>query len=479
MASLDSTINTLSQHVEELMDLIAKYKGLPPSTNKQQHQYLAESVQLKIQSVDDELAYVRYEIDDFPYVDDTQKHTDLQTYDRLKNQFNDARKTFRRCQVDSRKRAGQIRHELFGDVNDRIKSNQSLADNEQKSGVVNKAEDVTSIMRQLHRMAEAESIVSAINLQELESSTKSLEQLNLRYSGFNLLLQGSKQLINHLEQADKWDRIYMLASLGFLFLVLCWIIWRRILKAPVLLILSSFKFVLKIGRVFGITFQKPAKAVLKKKTDIITESVVEAVTSITKVSEADVKSITSIISAVVSGGAAAVVDDQAAEPIVEPNQVDDQSSVTVKSEEIVIKKEDNNAAQNNNENKKEEEIVKDQPFENAVEEESIKQAEKEDVVENKSEDKPSIDTDNQKELNKEDEDDEFFSAEEGYSQEEEEGEKDDNTDTNDKHIQKQNEQKTINIEKQDIPIQQQPDPSANVDERQQETQSPENFRDEL
>lgn len=117
-----------------------------------------------------------------------------------------------------------------------------------RSQLVDKAEDVTAVMRQLHKMAQTEAMVSSINLEELEQSTVSLQQLNMKYSGFNLLLTGSKQLIRHLEQADKWDRIYMLASLGFLFLVLLWIIWRRILKAPTILVVSTFKLLFSIGK---------------------------------------------------------------------------------------------------------------------------------------------------------------------------------------------------------------------------------------
>lgn len=68
-----------------------------------------------------------------------------------------------------------------------------------------------------------------------------MTQLDLKYSLFENVLGTSQKLIKHLEQADKWDRTCMLLSLGFLGLVVLWIIWRRLLKAPVLFFLAILR----------------------------------------------------------------------------------------------------------------------------------------------------------------------------------------------------------------------------------------------
>lgn len=89
---------------------------------------------------------------------------------------------------------------------------------------------------------------SSLNIEELEQSTRNLSQLDLKYSVFQNVLGTSQRLIKHLEQADKWDRTCMLASLGFLALVLTWIVWRRILKPPVYLLLSVIRVFIFSGK---------------------------------------------------------------------------------------------------------------------------------------------------------------------------------------------------------------------------------------
>lgn len=68
-----------------------------------------------------------------------------------------------------------------------------------------------------------------------------MTQLDHKYSLFENVLGTSQKLIKHLEQADKWDRTCMLFSLGFLGLVVLWIIWRRLLKAPILFFLAILR----------------------------------------------------------------------------------------------------------------------------------------------------------------------------------------------------------------------------------------------
>jgi protein transport protein SEC20 len=115
-------------------------------------------------------------------------------------------------------------------------------------------------------MAQTEVVKSSINIEELEYSTKSLKELQGKYSAFDLMLNGSQRLVRHLEEADKWDRIYMIASLSFLAAVLFWIVWRRILKAPTMLFLWTLTKGFKLARYVG--------GVRSKK--LITEPVIES-----------------------------------------------------------------------------------------------------------------------------------------------------------------------------------------------------------
>lgn len=94
-----------------------------------------------------------------------------------------------------------------------------------------------------------------------------MSQLDARYSLFEDVLGTSQKLIKHLEQADKWDRIYMLASMGFLALVVSWIVWRRVLKAPVLFFLTIFRFL-------------PFTGSHSKTTEAISATIIETVTAV-------------------------------------------------------------------------------------------------------------------------------------------------------------------------------------------------------
>jgi protein transport protein SEC20 len=111
-----------------------------------------------------------------------------------------------------------------------------------------KSEDITATLKRVHQLAQTEAMKATLNIEELEQSTRNLTQLDLKYSIFQSALGTSHKLIKHLEQADKWDRTCMLASLGFLGLVLVWIIWRRILKAPVYFFFSVLKFFIFSGK---------------------------------------------------------------------------------------------------------------------------------------------------------------------------------------------------------------------------------------
>lgn len=113
---------------------------------------------------------------------------------------------------------------------------------------LSKSEDITVTLKRVHQLAQTEAIKSSLNIEELEQSTRSMAQLDLKYSVFQNVLGTSQKLIKHLEQADKWDRTCMLASLGFLALVVTWIIWRRLLKAPVMFFFSLFRMLLFSSR---------------------------------------------------------------------------------------------------------------------------------------------------------------------------------------------------------------------------------------
>ncbi|KAK9359884.1 Sec20-domain-containing protein [Lipomyces starkeyi] len=108
------------------------------------------------------------------------------------------------------------------------------------SNALRTAEEATATLRRTHQLLEAEVARSALSLEVLDESNVALKKLTTQYTAFDVLLGTSRRVISVLEQADKWDRIYMLGAMGFLLVVLCWILWRRVFKGPVRLVIWTF-----------------------------------------------------------------------------------------------------------------------------------------------------------------------------------------------------------------------------------------------
>lgn len=103
-----------------------------------------------------------------------------------------------------------------------------------------KSESITQILQRMHSAAHNEILQGELNIEELDISSKTMRDLQEKYSGVNILLNGSRKLVRILDEAETRDRRYMLASLGFLAFVLLYIVYRRILSGPVKLLLWSF-----------------------------------------------------------------------------------------------------------------------------------------------------------------------------------------------------------------------------------------------
>lgn len=171
-----------------------------------------------------------------------------------------AKSNFRKAQIQSKKNAESSRKAerelLFGNRDNDMKKNKDV-NKSMDERVIDKSEDITATLRRVHQMAQGEVIKSSLNIEELEQSTKSLLQLEKKYTSFDVILNGSQRLVRHLEEADRWDRIYMLAALSFLGAVLLWILWRRIFKAPAMLILWSLSKALHIYKFFASKESEP------------------------------------------------------------------------------------------------------------------------------------------------------------------------------------------------------------------------------
>lgn len=115
------------------------------------------------------------------------------------------------------------------------------------ASLLQSASDVTLALKRTHALLEQELEKSTLSLETLDHSSQTLRQLEHKYGAFDVLLRGSKRLINELEQADKWDRWMIYGGLAIFGLTCLWIIYKRILRGPLGLIIWAGEKVLGFG----------------------------------------------------------------------------------------------------------------------------------------------------------------------------------------------------------------------------------------
>lgn len=119
---------------------------------------------------------------------------------------------------------GSVDDEQLGELTSQeklLKQNMLLSD---------KLQNVNTLMK-------SSLLAGEINLNDLECSTKSLSNLSDSYELFGNVLNKTNNLVKSINKAGKSERSMIYRSLYFFITVCCWIMWRRIFKRPVLLIL--------------------------------------------------------------------------------------------------------------------------------------------------------------------------------------------------------------------------------------------------
>lgn len=226
-------IPTVVAHLVEanygILDLIVQLGQFRGSQDAREE--LVSGIQTRMRNYDNSLEALEFEINDV--TDAAAQRQYLVSLDRLKENLKLSRSKFRAAQFQARENdrmsLRQQREALFGDAESRSKDTDKFHNMSNDDRVLEASHDITASIRRMHHMAQTEALKSSINVEELDASTKQLKQLESKYTAFDVMLSGSQRLIRHLEQADRWDRIYMQAALAFLGGVVLWILWHRIL----------------------------------------------------------------------------------------------------------------------------------------------------------------------------------------------------------------------------------------------------------
>ena len=96
---------------------------------------------------------------------------------------------------------------------------------------------LTDKLQNVNNLMKSTLLAGEINLNELEISTSTLSNLSDSYAFFGNVLNKTNTLVKSISKASKSEREMIYRSLYFFISVCCWILWRRIFKRPVLLLL--------------------------------------------------------------------------------------------------------------------------------------------------------------------------------------------------------------------------------------------------
>lgn len=167
-----------------------------------------------------------------------------------------------------------------------------------KDKLLNKTKHLSSKLLKGSQILQSGILQSDLNLDELRQQTHNLTTVNDKYTQFESVFLKTNQLVKTLEKASHREKRDVYIALGFLCLSAAWVLWRRIFKLPIKLvlfvlfrffkgILATMGFVSKISsankKILAVPVRIPETAqlpVTKPSIDSIEHAVEEAMNRI-------------------------------------------------------------------------------------------------------------------------------------------------------------------------------------------------------
>lgn len=117
--------------------------------------------------------------------------------------------------------------------------------------ILERNKSITASLQAARQLMSTTILQTELDIDSIDQQSKDLAGLNEKLTDFEVLLKKSKQIVKFIEKQDRQDknRIY----LSFLFLALCcmWVLWRRLFKVPVKILIWSLFKLLKVFSFFG------------------------------------------------------------------------------------------------------------------------------------------------------------------------------------------------------------------------------------
>lgn len=140
-----------------------------------------------------------------------------------------------------------------------------------ESQILSKNKQITSTLQATKQLMSGSIVQTELNIESVEQQTKDMGELNEQLFKLSDILKKSSQIVKFIEKQDKGDKRRIFLSIYFFTACCMWVIWRRILKAPVKFLLWSF---FKIFRIFNWFFLSNSKDLI---TDVSDDSILATV----------------------------------------------------------------------------------------------------------------------------------------------------------------------------------------------------------
>lgn len=194
----------------------------------------ADKLKVTVELYQDKLVSLKHQL----------KETELKSY-RLEEEFNHRQRIRNFSKVPEREKTmEEMKQELF---EGRSSEDKQLRERNVEEQLLDTNKSVTASLKNTRQLMAASIIQTELSIDSLDQQLKDLNSFNGLLDELNNTLKKSRNIVKFIEKQDRSDKNRIYLSLGFLMVCCAWVIWRRILKLPVKILLWS---TFKIFRIF-------------------------------------------------------------------------------------------------------------------------------------------------------------------------------------------------------------------------------------
>ncbi|EGV64501.1 Protein transport protein sec20 [Yamadazyma tenuis] len=159
----------------------------------------------------------------------------------------------------------EMKHELFEGRSQEEENR--LREKSAEDQLVEQNKSITATLQSTRQLMTTSIVQTELNIDSLEQQTKDLSAFDILLNELTSTLRKSGNIVKFIEKQDKQDKYRIYLSIGFLLVCCAWVVWRRILKVPVKILLWS---ILRIFRVFLWFLPKSTEKDILESVDVST-----------------------------------------------------------------------------------------------------------------------------------------------------------------------------------------------------------------